>query len=188
MKLHPIIIATLALLPFPALADDSLKNPATGTINTTNYPIIGEIVRLDPSLDALIPRDAKIEVVATGFEWSEGAVWDKADASILFSDIPRNSVMRWKEKVGTTLYLKPAGYTGATDYGSEPGSNGLAFDSDGRLVSCEHGDRRLSLLTKEGGKRTLVDHYQGKRLNSPNDLAIKSNGDIYFTDPPYGLP
>ena len=157
-------------------------------MDTDNFPTIGELVRLDPAIDKLIAKDAKIEVLASGFEWSEGAVWDKQDGSVLFSDIPRNSVMRWKEKVGTTLFLQPAGYTGATDYGKEPGSNGLAFDAEGRLISCEHGDRRISMLTKEGGKRTLADNYEGKRLNSPNDLCIKSNGDIYFTDPPYGLP
>jgi gluconolactonase len=96
--------------------------------------------------------------------------------------------MKWVEGTGVSLYLKPAGYTGAVDYGAEPGSNGLLIDPEGRLVSCEHGDRRVSVLTKEGGKRTLVDNYQGKRLNSPNDGAYKSNGDLYFTDPPYGLP
>jgi len=169
-------------------ATDTRDTPAIGTVNTTNYPTIGKVVRLDPAMDDLVPKGAKIEVVADGFEWSEGAVWNRADKSVLFSDIPRNSVMRWVEGSGVTLFLKPAGYTGATDYGKEPGSNGLAFDSEGRLVSCEHGDRRLSVMTKGGGKRTLVDNYEGKRLNSPNDLAIKSNGDIYFTDPPYGLP
>lgn len=189
MKIAPLLaIATFPAFALPALAQNPLAPPATGTINTDNFPTIGKVVRLDPALDALIPKDAEIEVLATGFEWSEGAVWDKSDGSVLFSDIPRNSVMRWKEKVGTTLFLKPAGYTGASDYGKEPGSNGLGFDSEGRLISCEHGDRRISMMTKDGGKRTLVDNYEGKRLNSPNDLAIKSNGDIYFTDPPYGLP
>jgi gluconolactonase len=185
MKLYTLLaLATAA----PVFAQNPLAAPATGTVNTNNYPTIGQVVRFDPALEQLIPKDAKIEVVATGFEWSEGAVWNKLDGSVLFSDIPRNCVMRWKEKIGTTLFLEPAGYTGTADYGKEPGSNGLAFDSEGRLISCEHGYRRISMLTKDGGKRTLADNYQGKRLNSPNDLAIKSNGDIYFTDPPYGLP
>ena len=188
MDIRPVLTLPLLALAFPCQAEPSLEAPATGTVNTANYPTIGKIVRLDPAFDNLIAPDAKIEVVASGFEWSEGAVWDKTDQSVLFSDIPRNAVMRWKEKIGTTLFLKPAGYTGVADYGREPGSNGLAFDADGRLISCEHGDRRLSLLTDNGGKRTLVDNYKGKRLNSPNDVVIKSNGDIYFTDPPYGLP
>jgi gluconolactonase len=89
---------------------------------------------------------------------------------------------------GAKLWLKPAGYTGASDYGREPGSNGLVVDPQGRLVFCEHGDRRLSRLERDGGKRTLVDNYQGRRLNSPNDAAFRANGDLYFTDPPYGLP
>jgi len=189
MKIAPLLVlATLPALLSQTLAQSPLAPPATGTINTDNFPTIGEVVRLDPALDELIPEGAKIEVLATGFEWSEGAVWDRSDSSVLFSDIPRNSVMRWRENVGTTLFLQPAGYTGATDYGKEPGSNGLGFDTKGRLISCEHGDRRISMLTTGGGKRTLADNYNGKRLNSPNDLAIKSNGDIYFTDPPYGLP
>jgi gluconolactonase len=107
---------------------------------------------------------------------------------LLFSDIPRNSVFQWKADDGIRLFLCPSGYTGNTFYGGEPGSNGLLLDSLGQLVSCEHGDRRISVLTKDGGKRTLVDNYQGKRLNSPNDAVYKSNGDLYFTDPPYGLP
>src|SRR5690606_18392457 len=103
-------------------------------------------------------------------------------------DIPRNSIMKWKEGEGASLYMKPSGYTGVADYGAEPGSNGLVLDPHGRLVCCEHGDRRVSVLSKGGGKLTLVDSYQALRLNSPNDIDFKSNGDLYFTDPPYGLP
>ncbi|MBX3448863.1 MAG: SMP-30/gluconolactonase/LRE family protein [Planctomycetaceae bacterium] len=158
--------------------------------NTTNFPHLGEIVRLDPAFDKLIGPDAVIEVLGSGFEWSEGPVWVPEGQSgyLLFSDIPRNSVMRWDYGKGVSLFLKPSGYTGAVEYGNEPGCNGLMLDPQGQLVSCEHGDRRVSILTKNGGKRTLVDNYQGKRLNSPNDGCFKSNGDLYFTDPPYGLP
>jgi gluconolactonase len=151
---------------------------------------LGKIIRDDPAFDKLIPPDAKIEILAQGFTWTEGPVWVKDDAGghLLFSDIPRNSVFRWKEGQGISLFLKPSGYTGSVFYGLEPGCNGLLLDSKGQLVSCEHGDRRVSVLTKGGGKRTLVDNYQGKRLNSPNDGCFKSNGDLYFTDPIYGLP
>jgi len=107
---------------------------------------------------------------------------------LLFSDIPRNSVMKWKQGEGISLFMKPSGYTGVADYGREPGSNGLTVDLQGRIIFCEHGDRRISRLEKGGGKKTLADNYNGKRFNSPNDAAVKSNGDIYFTDPPYGLP
>ena len=155
---------------------------------TTNFASIGKIHRDDPRLDQLLAPDAKIEVLATGFLWAEGPVWDSRANALLFCDIPRNSVMKWQPETGAVVYLKPSGYTGVGDYSKEPGSNGLTLDSEGRLVSCEHGDRRISRLEKGGGKKTLADSYQGKRLNSPNDLVYKSNGDLYFTDPPYGLP
>ena len=156
--------------------------------DTTNFPVLGEVVREDPRLDRLIAPDERIKVISSGFDWSEGPVWVKDGGFLLFSDIPRNSVMKWKEGAGVSLYLKPSGFTGLAEYGREPGSNGLLLDPQGRLVFCEHGDRRLSVLERGGGKRTLVDNYQGKRLNSPNDAVYKSNGDLYFTDPPYGLP
>jgi gluconolactonase len=157
--------------------------------DTESYPTLGEIVRIDPQLDALVPADAKIEVLAGGFDWSEGPVWVPRDGGyLLFSDLPPNSIMKWVEGKGISLFLKPAGYTGAAPYGGEPGSNGLALDRDGNLTLCEHGDRRMSRMTWDGGKRTLVDNYQGKRLNSPNDQVWHSSGDLYFTDPPYGLP
>ncbi len=157
-------------------------------LDTKNFPTFGKIHRYDPAFDDLIPKAAKLEVIASGFDWTEGPLWIKDGGYLLFSDIPRNSVMKWEEGKGTSVFLKPSGYTGNTDYGKEPGCNGLTLDSQGQLVSCEHGDRRISVLTKSGGKRTLVDNYQGKRLNSPNDCCFKSNGDLYFTDPPYGLP
>ncbi len=156
----------------------------------TKFQRIGEIVRQQDGVNEIIPPDAEIEVLATGFEWSEGPVWiqESGGGYLLFSDIPRNAIMKWKEGQGISLFMKPSGYTGVTDYGREPGSNGLTLDLQGRIIFCEHGDRRVSRLEKDGGKKTLVDSYEGKRLNSPNDAAVKSNGDIYFTDPPYGLP
>ena len=151
---------------------------------------IGSIERTEPQLDELLGQDASVEVLAEGFTWSEGPLWigGAKDGHLLFSDIPRNSIFRWSPASGISLFMSPSGYTGVTYYGLEPGSNGLILDSQGRLVMCEHGDRRVSVLTKDGGKLTLADRYEGKRLNSPNDAALKSNGDIYFTDPPYGLP
>jgi gluconolactonase len=156
--------------------------------DTRNFPELGRVIRQDPRLDKLIPKDAKLEVLASGFDWSEGPVWVKEGGYLLFSDIPRNSVMKWKEGEGVSLWMKPSGYTGVTEYKPEPGSNGILIDPQGRPVFCEHGDRRVSVLTKDGGKMTLADRYMGKRLNSPNDGVYKSNGDLYFTDPPYGLP
>jgi gluconolactonase len=158
--------------------------------DTRNFPVLGEIIRLDARLDRLIPEDARIEVISSGFMWAEGPVWipDASGGYLLFSDIPRNSVMKWVEGRGVSLFLKPSGYTGHGEYGDEPGCNGLALDTAGRLISCEHGDRRISVVTANGGKMTIADNWQGKRFNCPNDLCIKSNGDIYFTDPIYGLP
>jgi gluconolactonase len=149
---------------------------------------IGSIDRKDPKIDALIPKDVKIEVLSAGYKWTEGPVWDKKAGAILFTDIPNNRVVSWSDKKGATDFLKPSGYTGTAPFtGAEPGANGLAFDKSGTLVLCQHGDRRVSKLV-DGKFVTLADKYMGKRLNSPNDLTIHSNGDIYFTDPPYGLP
>ena len=184
-----------------------------------SYPTIGKIERLDPALDKLIPKDAVIEVLASGFDWCEGPLWmkdptyatatnapgapnppwaakedsadrraKKGDGYLLFSDTRRNMVLRWQQGEDISVFMRPSGYTGVTPYSSEPGSNGLTLDSKGRITFCEHGDRRVSRLEPGGGKRTLVDNYQGKRLNSPNDLIYHSNGDLYFSDPPYGLP
>lgn len=154
---------------------------------------LGTVERLDPKADAILPAGARMEILAEGFDWSEGPVWvpDDTGGFLLFSDIPPNSVFRWKEGEGLSLYLKPAGYTGSVPRQGEPGSNGLAVDpADGKVVFCEHGNRRLSKLVdpERAMKITLADNYQGKRFNSPNDLVFKSSGDIYFTDPPYGLP
>ncbi len=151
---------------------------------------LGRIEILDPSLKEKLADDAAVEVLAGGFTWTEGPVWvnDDAGGHLLFSDIPRNSIFRWDAVSGIALFMNPSGYTGVTYYGLEPGSNGLALDPQGRLCACEHGDRRVSVLTRGGGKRTLVDSFEGRRLNSPNDLTFDAAGNLYFTDPPYGLP
>ncbi len=154
----------------------------------SEYPSVGKIHRLDPALDELIAPDARLEKLADGFTWTEGPIWVADGGYLLFSDIPRNSIFRWKEGQGVSLFLHPSGYTGNTYYGLEPGSNGMTLDSAGRLIACEHGDRRVSRLYRDGGKMTLADAYQGKRFNSPNDLVYKSDGMLYFTDPAYGIP
>src|SRR5690606_29195666 len=153
---------------------------------------MGHIERLDPAVDKLIPSDAKIEVLASGFDWSEGPVWVKEGGYLLFSDVPRNTVHRWKEGEGISNWLKPSGYTGTDPRGEEMGSNGLTLDAKGRLILCQHGDRRVARLDApldqpEPKFETLVGTFEGKRFNSPNDLVYHSNGALYFTDPPYGL-
>lgn len=169
------MIAGWLLAALPATADEP------------RYPSIGQIERLDPRFDQLIAPDAVLEKLAEGFEWSEGPVWVRDGGFLLFSDIPNNCVMKWSEQHGLSVYLKPSGYTGSQPRGGEPGSNGLLIDSQGRLVLCQHGDRRVARVEQDGRWTTLADSYQGKRLNSPNDAVFRSNGDLYFTDPPYGL-
>ncbi|WP_020468668.1 SMP-30/gluconolactonase/LRE family protein [Zavarzinella formosa] len=172
----------------PPLAAQEPKTP--GKTDGTKE-IIGTVERLDPRFDSLVPKDAQLEKIAAGYIWTEGAAWHKSGKFLLFSDIPNNVVIKWKEGEGTSEFLKPSGYTGdkprGGKAGDEPGSNGLAVDAQGRLHLCEHGDRRVTRLEKDGKKTVLADKYLDKRLNSPNDLAIHPNGDIYFTDPPYGL-
>lgn len=152
-------------------------------------PRFGVIERLDPEFDRLVSPGAKLEKLADGFDWSEGPVWVRQGGYLLFSDIPRNSVMRYQASVGVKLEFQPSGYTGSAPFtGTEPGSNGLLFDPQGRLVLCQHGDRRVARRETDGSFTTMIDRYQGKRLNSPNDAVYHSSGDLYFTDPPYGLP
>lgn len=147
--------------------------------------------RLDPRFDALVPADAVIEVLGEGMEWSESPLWIPADSSVLVSDVIANAIYRWKEGEGLQKYIEPSGftgYTGATEYrGLEPGSNGLILDSAGRLVLAQHGDRRVARREADGTFTTIADRFQGRRFNSPNDLVYGPNGDLYFTDPPYGL-
>ena len=148
-----------------------------------------EIIRLDPKFDKLVPPNVLVERIVSGRKWVEGPVWNRKEGYLLFSDIPANSVIKWQQGKGTSVYLRPSGYTGkATFEGPEPGSNGLAFDHDGRLILAAHGDRRIARLEKNGKQTTLVDRFEGKRINSPNDVVVRANGDVYFTDPPFGLP
>ena len=142
----------------------------------------GSIERLDPALDALISPSAKIEVLASGFNWSEGPLW--RDGGIVFSDVPENTVFGWKEgDTAAKVVLKPSGSL----KGDGQGSNGLQVDAQGNLVLCQHGERRIARLERDGSFTTLADKYEGKRFNSPNDLVIAKSGTIFFTDPPYGL-
>lgn len=159
--------------------------PLTGIAQNIS---IMAIERIDPRLDELIAPDATIERLSEGFDWSEGPVWVSRGGYLLFSDIPKNTIHRWKEGEGLSIFMRPAGFTGPNPFGRELGTNGLTLDTQGRLVVADHGDRRIARVNEEKWtKETLVDRYEGKRLNSPNDLVYRANGDLYFTDPPYGL-
>src|SRR4051812_46789830 len=158
--------------------------PVTGT---TASGTLGSVERLDPAFDALLAKDAKVEVLAKGLDWSEGPVWSKHERCLYFSDVPQNVIYRFDELGGLSPFLKPSGYWGTTPRGGEPGSNGLTFDNEGRLVACQHGERRVARREKDGKWTTLADRYEGKRFNSPNDLCFDSKGNLFFTDPAYGM-
>jgi gluconolactonase len=147
------------------------------------------IHREDPGLGALIAPDAAIEILCDGFVWTEGPVWIPEGGYLLFSDVPANRMYRWSEQEGASVFLDPSGYDGPEPHlFDEPGSNGLIRGPAGTILMCDHGNRavaRLDLASRE--KTFLATHFQGKRFNSPNDLALHSSGAIYFTDPPYGL-
>lgn len=145
--------------------------------------------RLDPALDALVSPGTKIEKVAGGFLFTEGPVWVRDGGYLLFSDPNNNLIYRWSQDDGVSIFRTHSGYTGMDigEYG-QPGSNGLTLDKQGRLTINEHGNRRVTRLEKNGQLTVLADQYQGKRLNSPNDLVYRSDGALYFTDPPFGLP
>jgi gluconolactonase len=148
---------------------------------------LGTIERLDPALDAVLAPDAKLEILVKGLDWAEGPVWSKRDKCLYWSDVPQNVVYRWSQGKGVSVFLKPSGYWGTKPRGGEPGSNGLTFDPQGRLVLCQDGERRVGRLEKDGTMVAVVDQFEGKRFNSPNDLCYDAEGNLWFTDPPYGL-
>jgi len=159
---------------------------ASAAETTSTY---ARLESLDKRFDALIPADTKIEKIADDLMWSEGPLWDAKRKTLLFSDIPRNVIMQWNADKGVSRFLERSGYTGAAPFtGKEPGSNGLTFDLQGHLTICQHGDRRVSRRDADGTIVPLATEFQGKRLNSPNDLVFDKMGALYFTDPPFGLP
>lgn len=150
-------------------------------------PGVGSIERLDPALDALVPASARIEKIGSGYEFTEGPIYMR-EGHLLFSDIPPNVIRKWTPDGGTVDFRKPSGYDGTdAPKGAFIGSNGLTLDKEGRLVICEHGNGRVTRLEKDGKLTVLAAKFQGKRLNSPNDAVYKSDGSLYFTDPPYGF-
>ncbi|MDE3179912.1 MAG: SMP-30/gluconolactonase/LRE family protein [Acidobacteriota bacterium] len=152
---------------------------------------LGSIEQLNPALKRIVPPNAKIERVATGFKWTEGPVWVHS-GFLLFEDIPHNRMCKWTPGKGVTTFMQPCGYLGKGVYpGPESGSNGLTLDPRGRLTAAGHAQRdvwRLESMNPRATRTILADEYEGKRLNSPNDLVYGPHGALYFTDPPYGLP
>ncbi len=182
----PTLLAAVAML---SCSSEEAPDPE---LASPTFRTIGSIERIDPAIDAVVPAGAVLEVLAEGHEWTEGPVWVPAMQAVLYSDIPNNAIYRWSEVEGGSIWLQPSGYTGEVPRGGESGSNGLLLDGEGRLVLAMHGDRRIArmdapLNAPEPNFETLVGDFEGRRFNSPNDVALGSNGDLYFTDPPYGL-
>ena len=151
-----------------------------------------EIQRIDPAVDQLVPANAVLEKVASGFDkWTEGPVWTR-QGTLLFAEIPANNIIQWIPGQAASVFMHPSGYKGSEPFkGPEPGSNGMTLDADGRVTVAGHAGRtvwRLESVDPRAQVTVLADSYQGKKLNSPNDLVYKSDGSLYFTDPPYGLP
>jgi len=155
-------------------------------------PSIGSIEFLSDELSGIIKKDAKVEIIAEGFQFTEGPYWFEKEKMLLVSDIPANTIYKWTESQGKQLYLKPAGYTDSTKRGGFLGSNGLIPSNDGKLLLCQHGDRRIAMMDAPLNSPkptfiTIAGSYDGKKLNSPNDLFLTKSGDLYFTDPSYGF-
>ncbi len=195
MKINLLSLLIVALLVV------SCGNPTSTTGSTESNDSLASatlpdtrIVILDPEGATIIDSTEKIRNLAGGFKWTEGPLYIADGDYLIFSDIPNNRVMRWKEGEGLSTYLQPAGFTGRQGTGpaNEPGSNGLILDKEGRLVLCQHGDRRIARMKAPLNQpkpefETIADKYQGKRFNSPNDAVYHPNGNLYLTDPPYGL-
>ncbi|MFT5884398.1 MAG: sugar lactone lactonase YvrE [Arcticibacterium sp.] len=181
--------------PLANLSKDmlSLKEVYNQTLDSLRrYRILGGLKAFDPSFYDVIPAHTKIEVIGEGFNWTEGPVWLEKEQALLFSDVPRNVIYKWREANGMELFLEKSGYTGTKKRTGGKGSNGLAVDHEGNLIICRDGDREIAMLASSYKNpipvfESLVDNYQGKKLNSPNDLIMDKAGNIYFTDPPYGL-
>ena len=186
-KLALTILATVALAAASptSLLTGFAQEDADDKVET----IIRSIEKLDDGLNELIDTEAQIEQLSEGHRWTEGPVWNQAKKQLFFCDIPNNRINCWEPKSGqTSIYMEPSGYDGPkSERSREPGTNGLIFDPQGRLIACDHGNRRIYRLNEDGSKTTLVDRFEGKRFNSPNDLVMDNAGNIFFTDPPYGM-
>ena len=180
------IISTFLISTLLSCNNNSNTKPAM-------YKTTGTIIQYDEALSNIIDTTTKPEIIAEGYEWSEGPLWIEKHNMLLFSDVPMNTVYKWTEKGGASVYLKPSGYTGtAPSKCKEPGSNGLTLDNEGNLVLCQHGDRQMGRMNApldkpEAKYISIADKYNGKRFSSPNDCVFNSAGELFFTDPPYGL-
>lgn len=153
---------------------------------------VGFVEAIDPELKNSVSTETAVEILAEGFLWSEGPLWVEQEKMLLFSDVPKNTIHKWTEAKGLETYLTPSGYTLPEEGSGGEGSNALLLNANGQLVICQHGDRRMAVMNASLQKptshfTTLVDRLGRKKFNSPNDAAYHRNGNLYFTDPPYGF-
>jgi gluconolactonase len=160
-------------------------------MNSSAQQTVGSVEFLDPKMEVFFDKKTKVEVLARGFTWAEGPVWVSKLNGVVFTDVPNNKAYLWTKKDGLSLFLSPSGMTNHAPHSTDEGANGLTLDNEGNLILCQHGNRAVSKLKNWSFDtpeyEILVDHFEGKWLNSPNDLAINQKGQIFFTDPPYGL-
>ncbi len=188
MKISRSVLSSLSLLSLLFAAGCSQPAAEERKPAAVSFPVGGSVVRVDPAFDAIVPQAAKIEKIAGGQKFTEGPIY-MPEGFLLFSDIPQNAIFKWTPDGTVSVFRKPSGYDGTdAPAGALVGSNGITMDKEGRLVIAEHGNRRVTRLEKDGTVTVLAAEYQGKRLNSPNDVVYKSDGALYFTDPPYGFP
>ncbi len=182
----------LTVIIFLAILSGCNNNDEPAKPDKVSNKKIGIIERLDSSINNIIAPGAQPEIIAEGFDWSEGPLWVESQKMLLFSDVPRDTVFKWTEEKGKEVYLTPSGYTGTEKRGGEIGSNGLTLDKDGHLILCQHGDRQIARMDAPLDKPepkyvSLANSFNGKKFNSPNDVVVTNNGELFFTDPPYGL-
>ncbi|MDX1383898.1 MAG: SMP-30/gluconolactonase/LRE family protein [Thermoanaerobaculia bacterium] len=184
---NAVIVVVFSIAGLWACAPAEEPAPTAAASDASAPASAGTIDGLAPELWELIERDAVVEKVAEGFQFIEGPVWvGGSDGYLLFSDIPADAVYRWSESEGHSVFLQPV-FLPELETGGQGGSNGLTLDHQGRVVLCEHGNRRIARIEEDGTRVTVVDRFDGKRLNSPNDIVYHSSGAAFFTDPPYGL-
>jgi gluconolactonase len=180
------------LTAFLIIVISSCNNGKKNEPMTEKYKTTGTIERIDAALDAIIDTAAKPAIIAEGMDWSEGPLWVESHKMLLFSDVPRDTIFKWTEEKGKEVYLTPSGYTDTIARGGEMGSNGLTLDRAGKLVLCQCGNRQMARMDAalddpRPNYITLAGKYKGKRFNSPNDAVYNSKGELFFTDPAYGL-
>ena len=185
-RLRSLIVPFAAALAVSCTGSEPPAPEAETAAQPTADAATGEIVRVDLRVDSLIPADATIEKVADGFTFIEGPVWDRQNSRLLFSDVRGNEIFQWTEADGARTFIDPV-FEGDRTGKRSISSNGLTLDAEGRLIICEHGNRRISRLEEGGERSVVVEAYEGGQLNSPNDAVFASDGSLYFTDPPYGL-